>query len=118
MIWAPLLAAWRTRSVMRATLVAISSENAVCRAATVTFDIGGILRSLARSARAARRCRIMHTTSVVASGPPAPPPAASPDQWCVVANVKAEAYGRATSPGTRHFSAGAKLWVLPSQWDG
>lgn len=36
--------------------------------------------------------------------------------WCVVANVKPEAYGRATSAGTRHFAAGAKLWCLPVSW--
>lgn len=36
--------------------------------------------------------------------------------WCVVANVKPEAFGRATSAGTRHFAAGAKLWCLPVCW--
>ncbi|HEY1552738.1 MAG TPA: hypothetical protein VGG28_33140 [Kofleriaceae bacterium] len=33
-------------------------------------------------------------------------------EWAVVANVRAEAFGRTRSPGTRHFSAGALLWCL------
>lgn len=37
-------------------------------------------------------------------------------EWCLVANVKPEAFGRATAPGTRHFRAGAKLWCLPPRW--
>jgi hypothetical protein len=39
--------------------------------------------------------------------------------WCVVANVAGAAPGdeRAhRSGGTRHFSAGTKVWVLPPQW--
>jgi hypothetical protein len=37
-------------------------------------------------------------------------------EWCVVANVKPEAFGRASSPGTRHFVAGAKVWCLDWFW--
>jgi hypothetical protein len=37
-------------------------------------------------------------------------------EWCVVANVKPEARGRATAAGTRHFAAGAKIWCLPPAW--
>jgi hypothetical protein len=40
--------------------------------------------------------------------------------FCVVANVAGEAVpgpGDSRSrPGTRHFAAGAKVWVLPPQW--
>ena len=36
--------------------------------------------------------------------------------WCVVANVKPEAFGRATSAGTRHFTAGAKIWCMAVHW--
>jgi hypothetical protein len=36
--------------------------------------------------------------------------------WCVCANVKPEAYGNATSAGTRQFRAGALLWCLPPRW--
>ncbi|MDP9094863.1 MAG: hypothetical protein M3N95_18485 [Actinomycetota bacterium] len=32
--------------------------------------------------------------------------------WCVVANV----VGDGGSGGTRHFSPGTKVWVLPPQW--
>ena len=33
--------------------------------------------------------------------------------WCVVANVVGSDEG---SSGTKHFSAGTKVWVLPPQW--
>lgn len=36
--------------------------------------------------------------------------------WCVAANVRPEAYGRATSLGTKHFTAGALVWMV--SWDG
>lgn len=36
--------------------------------------------------------------------------------WCVVANVRAEAYGNATSVGTKHFKGGALLWILHAYW--
>lgn len=36
--------------------------------------------------------------------------------WCVVANVRPEAFGRATAPGTRQFRAGALLWVHAGHW--
>lgn len=36
--------------------------------------------------------------------------------WCIVANVRPEAYGRATSPGTRHFVAGAKIFCVNWMW--
>ena len=37
-------------------------------------------------------------------------------EWCVVANVKPEAFGRATSPGTRHFVAGTKVYCVDWYW--
>jgi hypothetical protein len=40
----------------------------------------------------------------------------SASAWCVCANVKPEAYGNATSAGTRQFRAGALLWCLPPRW--
>src|SRR4051794_28462042 len=39
--------------------------------------------------------------------------------WCVVANVAQQmTFGEDAEPrrGLKHFSAGAKLWVLPPQW--
>jgi hypothetical protein len=37
--------------------------------------------------------------------------------WCVVANMKAVAFGpNPVSAGTRHFSAGTKVWVLRTGW--
>jgi hypothetical protein len=36
--------------------------------------------------------------------------------WCVVGNVRPEAYGNAASPGTRHFRAGALLWIASGHW--
>jgi hypothetical protein len=39
--------------------------------------------------------------------------------WCVVANVAEQTtFGEDAEPhrGLKHFSAGAKLWVLPPQW--
>jgi hypothetical protein len=36
--------------------------------------------------------------------------------WCVVANVVAEAFGNASSPGTKHFRAGALVWVTRGYW--
>jgi hypothetical protein len=40
--------------------------------------------------------------------------------WCVVANVAQETAqgpgGLEIRAGTKHFAAGAKLWVLPPQW--
>jgi hypothetical protein len=39
--------------------------------------------------------------------------------WCVVANIAEQtSHGPNAEPqrGLRHFSAGAKLWVLPPQW--
>lgn len=33
--------------------------------------------------------------------------------WCVVANVVGRQDG---TGGTKHFSAGTKVWVLPPQW--
>lgn len=36
--------------------------------------------------------------------------------WCVVANVRPEAWGKGTSPGTRQFRAGALLWVHAAHW--
>ena len=40
--------------------------------------------------------------------------------WCVVANVAQETAqgpgGLEIRAGTRHFAAGAKVWVLPPQW--
>jgi len=33
--------------------------------------------------------------------------------WCVVANVVADDEG---GRGTKHFSTGTKVWVLPPQW--
>lgn len=45
---------------------------------------------------------------------------APPLAWCVVANVAQETAqgpgGLEIRTGTRHFAAGAKLWVLPPQW--
>jgi hypothetical protein len=45
-------------------------------------------------------------------------PAAVPLEplWSVVANVRPEAFGRATSPGTRHFVAGAKIFCVNWMW--
>lgn len=37
-------------------------------------------------------------------------------EWSVVANIKAEAFGRATSPGTKHFVAGTKIWAVDWYW--
>jgi hypothetical protein len=37
-------------------------------------------------------------------------------EWCVVANVKPEAFGRATTPGTKVFVAGTKLWCVDWYW--
>src|SRR5215203_3339373 len=37
--------------------------------------------------------------------------------WCVVANVRPEAWGNATSPGTKHFRAGAIVWITRLRWD-
>ena len=37
-------------------------------------------------------------------------------EWAVIANVKPEAYGRATSPGTKHFVAGTKVWAVDWYW--
>jgi hypothetical protein len=37
-------------------------------------------------------------------------------EWTVIANVKAEAFGRATSPGTKHFVAGTKIWAVDWYW--
>ena len=37
-------------------------------------------------------------------------------RWCVVANVRPEAYGNASSPGTKHFRAGALLWLVAGWW--
>jgi hypothetical protein len=37
-------------------------------------------------------------------------------EWAVVANVRAEAFGRTRSPGTRHFSAGTLVWDLGAFW--
>ena len=36
--------------------------------------------------------------------------------WCIAANVRPEAYGNATSPGSKHFKAGALLWVVTGYW--
>lgn len=40
--------------------------------------------------------------------------------WCVVANIAESTYsgpgGVEVSAGTRHFSPGTKVWVLPPQW--
>lgn len=53
----------------------------------------------------------------MAEGPPAPSGPVTIDPiWCVVANVRAEAFGNATSPGTKHFRAGALLWILAGYW--
>lgn len=37
-------------------------------------------------------------------------------EWSVIANVKPEAFGRATSPGTKHFVAGTKVWAVDWYW--
>ena len=37
-------------------------------------------------------------------------------EWSVIANIKAEAFGRATSPGTKHFVAGTKIWAIDWYW--
>jgi hypothetical protein len=37
-------------------------------------------------------------------------------EWCVIANIKAEAFGRATSPGTKHFVAGTRIWAVAWYW--
>jgi hypothetical protein len=37
-------------------------------------------------------------------------------EWAVIANVRAEAFGRTRSPGTRHFTAGALVWCLDIDW--
>lgn len=37
-------------------------------------------------------------------------------EWCVIANVKPEAFGRATSPGTKHFVAGTKVYCVDGYW--
>src|SRR5512138_3692439 len=37
-------------------------------------------------------------------------------EWCVIANVKPEAFGRATSPGTKNFVAGAKVYCVDWYW--
>jgi hypothetical protein len=37
-------------------------------------------------------------------------------EWCIVANVRPEPHGRATSPGTRHFVAGAKIYCVNWMW--
>jgi hypothetical protein len=36
--------------------------------------------------------------------------------WGVVGNVRPEAYGNATSPGTKHFRAGALIWIADRHW--
>ena len=36
--------------------------------------------------------------------------------WCVVANVRPEAWGDGSSPGTKHFRAGALIWVVNGYW--
>jgi len=36
--------------------------------------------------------------------------------WCVAANVRPEAYGNASSVGTKHFKAGALIWVVTGYW--
>lgn len=43
--------------------------------------------------------------------PPPPEPA-----WFVVANMRPEPFGLATSPGTKHFVAGAKLHCVNWMW--
>jgi len=37
-------------------------------------------------------------------------------EWAVIANIKPEAYGRATTPGTKHFVAGTKIWAVDWYW--
>jgi hypothetical protein len=37
-------------------------------------------------------------------------------EWAVIANVRAEAFGRTRSPGTRHFTAGTLVWCLDIDW--
>jgi hypothetical protein len=37
-------------------------------------------------------------------------------EWGIAANVRPEAFGRATSPGTRHFTAGTLVWCLDVYW--
>jgi hypothetical protein len=36
--------------------------------------------------------------------------------WCVVANVGSATSSADEPAGTKHFSAGTKVWVLPPQW--
>jgi hypothetical protein len=37
-------------------------------------------------------------------------------EWAVIANIKPEAYGKATTPGTKHFVAGTKVWAVDWYW--
>jgi hypothetical protein len=38
--------------------------------------------------------------------------------WCVVGNVRPEAFGNASSSGTKHFRAGALIWIYGYRWEG
>lgn len=37
-------------------------------------------------------------------------------EWCLVGNVGAELFGGRDTVGTRHFTAGTKVWCRPAQW--
>lgn len=42
--------------------------------------------------------------------------AVAESEWGIAANVRPEAFGRAKSPGTRHFTAGTLVWCLDVYW--